>query len=153
MTKQNGSPAPEFDFDMDHTFFMCRLPVHPKSKPPAVLPGPDSATPQVGAKSAPSRHQVEAPRSESRSESRSEWWRVRPEWRPESVHDRVMAAICDAPKGRAEIAAVLGHKSITGALRQAITDLMVLGLLEYTLPDKPNSRLQKYRLAPGQKRG
>jgi len=88
------------------------------------------------------------------SESRSEWrqkpeWR--PEWRPESVHDRVIVAICDAPKGRAEIAAVLGHKSITGALRQAISDLMALGLVEYTLPDKPNSRLQKYRLAQDKK--
>lgn len=56
-----------------------------------------------------------------------------------------MAAICDAPKGRAEIATVLGHKSITGALRQAIGDLMAAGLVEYTLPEKPNSRLQKYR--------
>ena len=63
-----------------------------------------------------------------------------------------MVAICAAPKGRAEIAAVLGHKSITGALRQAITDLLALGLVEYTLPEKPNSRLQKYRVATRQKR-
>ena len=63
-----------------------------------------------------------------------------------------MVAICDAPKGRAEIAVVLGHKSITGALRQAITDLLALRLVEYTIPEKPNSRLQKYRLAPRKKR-
>ena len=147
--EQNGSPTPEFDFDKDHTFFMCRLPVHPKSKPPEVLPGPDSATPQVGAKSAPSRHQVEAPRSESRSESRSEWWRVRPEWRPEwrpeSVHGRIMMAISSNPLARAEIANAIGHKAITGALRQALADLMNAGLVAYTIPEKPNSRLQRYR--------
>ena len=92
-------------------------------------------------------------RSESRSDSRSEseaFWRLRPEWRsewrPESVHDRVMAAIGKIPLGRSEIAEALGHKSITGALRNALSDLMLIGVVEYTLPDKPNSRLQKYRL-------
>lgn len=142
--KKNGSSPAEFEFDEDHSYFMVRLPAHPTAL--------EVADSQAGGDSA-------RPRSESGSESRSESepvWRKRsewrPEWGPESVHDRVMAAIRDAPKGRAEIAAVLGHKSITGALRQAITDLMGLGLLEYTLPEKPNSRLQKYRLARGQKR-
>lgn len=60
-----------------------------------------------------------------------------------------MVAVCDMPKARAEIAVALGHKSITGALRQAITDLMNAGFVEYTLPEKPNSRLQKYRMAYG----
>ena len=37
--KANGSPPPVFDFDPDHTFFMCRLPVHPQAKMPDSLPG------------------------------------------------------------------------------------------------------------------
>jgi ATP-dependent DNA helicase RecG len=57
-----------------------------------------------------------------------------------------MVAIGKIPLGRSEIAEALGHKSITGALRNALSDLMLIGLVEYTLPDKPNSRLQKYRL-------
>ena len=44
--KQNGSPAPEFEFDKDHTYFMCRLPIHPQSKPPAELSG-TAVTPHV----------------------------------------------------------------------------------------------------------
>ncbi|HPB90405.1 MAG TPA: ATP-binding protein [Rugosibacter sp.] len=124
MTK-NGSPPAEFEFDEDHSYLMVRLPIHPAAQAVA-----ESATGEVTPPAG--------------SESRYVW-RQRPEWRPESVHDRVMAAICDAPKGRAEIATVLSHKSITGALRQAIGDLMAAGLVEYTLPEKPNSRLQKYR--------
>jgi hypothetical protein len=63
-----------------------------------------------------------------------------------------MAAICESPLARSEIAVVLGHKSITGALRQALITLMQAGLIEYTIPEKPNSRLQKYRIAQGDKR-
>ena len=117
--KKNGSPPPEFEFDDDHSYFLVRLPVHPKDK--------------------------------SRSESRSESWTNHEEWNvawtTESVHHRVMVAIHpDAPLSRAELAAAIGHKSVTGALRQAITDLMTREFISYTLPDKPNSRLQKYRI-------
>ena len=30
----NGSPSPLFDFDEDHSFFMCRLPIHPQATMP-----------------------------------------------------------------------------------------------------------------------
>lgn len=102
-------------------------------------------------------------RSESRSESGSEsgsgsgsgagsgksWWRARSEWRHEwmaaSVHERVMAAIDKQPRSRSELASLLGHKAVSGALRQALEDLMRLEFVAYTLPDKPGSRLQRYR--------
>jgi ATP-dependent DNA helicase RecG len=57
-----------------------------------------------------------------------------------------MAAVCSTPRSRSELAESLGHKSITGALRLALADLMEAGLIEYSIPDKPNSRLQKYRI-------
>jgi len=46
----------------------------------------------------------------------------------------------------------LGHKQLSGNLRKALPDLRKAGLIEYTIPDKPNSRLQKYRLTDGGKR-
>lgn len=58
-----------------------------------------------------------------------------------------MRAIGKTSLGRSELAHALEHKSVSGVLRQAIADLMMLGFVEYTIPEKPNSRLQKYRLA------
>lgn len=102
-------------------------------------------SPARRSESGPSQARV---RSESRSESRSEWWMSRAGWRPgwksESVHYRVMVAVQHDPASRSTIAEALGHKSVTGALRQALADLMKSGFIKYTVPEKPNSRLQKY---------
>lgn len=46
----------------------------------------------------------------------------------------------------AELVRFLGMASRTGSLKRTIAELMELGVIEYTIPDKPTSRLQKYRL-------
>jgi len=57
----------------------------------------------------------------------------------------------DALSARA-LAEALGLRSKTGALKRTLNELLGEELIEYTLPDKPNSRLQKYRLTvKGQK--
>jgi len=37
---------------------------------------------------------------------------------------------------------------VTGALSRSVRRLLEAELIGYSLPDKPNSRLQKYRLTP-----
>ena len=81
--------------------------------------------------------------SESGSEWRSEW---RSEWGPASVHQRLIRALQKGSASRSELARRIGHKSVTRALRHALADLMKTGLAAYTIPEKPNSRLQKYKL-------
>jgi ATP-dependent DNA helicase RecG len=73
---------------------------------------------------------------------------LQPESRPESLDRRVLALLQPQDLGKAEISVHLGQKEVSGQLNKVIRVLMGQGLIEYTLPDKPNSRLQKYRLTP-----
>jgi ATP-dependent DNA helicase RecG len=45
-----------------------------------------------------------------------------------------------------EIVHRLKLKSKTGSLKRAVNELLAANFIEYTIPEKPNSRLQKYRL-------
>ncbi len=71
----------------------------------------------------------------------------RPESQPESLSQRVILLLELQPLSKAEIAASLGQKIVSGQLNKVIRTLLGQGTIEHTLPDKPNSRLQKYRLA------
>ncbi len=69
-----------------------------------------------------------------------------PELQPESLNDRVIKALAAGPLSKAEISRLLGQKEVSGQLNTVIRKLRKEGSIEYTIPEKPNSRLQKYRL-------
>lgn len=76
---------------------------------------------------------------ESRPESR-------PESQPESLADRVLRLLADGPLSRSELAARLGQRTVSGQLNTVIRTLLREERIAYTIPEKPQSRLQRYRV-------
>ena len=58
----------------------------------------------------------------------------------------IMRALQSAPHSANELVVRLSLRSKTGALKRSLRELLNNDLIEYTIPDKPASRLQKYRL-------
>ena len=66
----------------------------------------------------------------------------------ESLERRVLTLLATGPLSRSAIAEGLGHRSVSAGLNRVIHRLLKEARAEYTVPDKPNSRLQKYRITP-----
>lgn len=118
--EKNGSPPAEFEFDEDHTYFMVRLPIHPAAlevAESAIGDGNKIANAQLGTKSALSRHQVEILRK------------------------------CEQETVIADLMDIAGRTDRTKFRHQVLKPLLTDGLLEMTIPDKPTSSKQKYRLS------
>jgi ATP-dependent DNA helicase RecG len=80
-----------------------------------------------------------------RPESQPEW---EPESQPESLSLRVLQVLEKGALRKAAISAALGQKKVSGPLNQTIRQLLAEECIEYTIPSKPGSRLQEYRLTP-----
>jgi len=82
--------------------------------------------------------QAESVQSASRLESRLE----------SALAARVLLILQQEPLGKAAMARELGHKGVSGELNKQVGNLRQQQFIEMTLPEKPNSRLQQYRLTP-----
>lgn len=58
----------------------------------------------------------------------------------------ILTALVSRPLGRSLLLSELGYRQPTGNYKSAMVKLLQTQLIEPTLPDKPNSRLQQYRL-------
>ena len=63
-----------------------------------------------------------------------------------ALERRVLALLVAEPRSRSGIADALGHQSVSAGLNRVIHHLLQDGRIAYTVPDKPNSRLQQYRI-------
>lgn len=75
------------------------------------------------------------PRAESKAESKAE-----------SQEQRALALLLAGALSKAQLASRLGLPGASGALNRSVSRLLARGMIEFTLPEKPNSRLQQYRL-------
>ena len=62
-----------------------------------------------------------------------------------SLAERIVLA-CEEPKSVKELLALAGRTNRTKFKQRFLGNLRIDGVLEWTIPDKPNSRFQKYRL-------
>lgn len=69
-----------------------------------------------------------------------------PELQPESLEVRVLALLVGGPLSKSEMSSQLGQITISGQLNKVVRLLLAEQNIEFTIPNKHNSRLQKYRL-------
>ncbi|MBI4765252.1 MAG: ATP-dependent DNA helicase [Deltaproteobacteria bacterium] len=65
----------------------------------------------------------------------------------------ILVVLGSAILGKKDLALRLGKSKPNRYLNNLVSKMVHEGLIEYTIPDKPNSRLQKYRITrKGRKR-
>ena len=91
-------------------------------------------------------------RTRGRAESQLEQLESQPqlesrlESQPQSLTARVLGLLLGEPLSKAELSARLRQKQASGQLHEVVRRLVADRLIEHTVPGKPSSRLQKYRL-------
>lgn len=116
--RDNGSPAPEFETDDEHSYFLVRLAAHPQTEGVASKPasGQYTITDLAGTKLGLSGDQVQLLRQTQIEQS------------------------------IASMMAVVGRSNRTKFRDQVLNPLLESGLIEMTIPDKPTSSKQRYRI-------
>ena len=117
--KRNGSPKARFKTDESRLWFLVELPIH------KAFAG--VATAQVEAQE----------QAQDEAQVDLQPWQV-----------RLLRACAEGVQTGKELLVAAGYSSRTGNFKKGLQRLLDSRFLELTIPDKPNSRLQKYRITP-----
>ena len=128
--EKNGSPPAEFEFDEDHSYFIVRLPIHP-----AALEVAESATGNAATSSAT----VGAGETALAGEVGSTKLAL-------SRHQVDILRNCLSDMEIADLMAIAGRADRTKFRNQVLRPLLTDDLLGMTIPDKPTSSKQRYRI-------
>ena len=72
--------------------------------------------------------------------------KVQPASLPGDLKSKVLNLLTDGPMSRSELSKKLGQKRASGQLYNVVRALLDDQMIEYTLPEKPRSKRQEYRL-------
>ena len=125
--RENGSPPPIFEFDEEgHRYFLVTLPIHPKAASGVATP---EVTPEVSGQA----EQVEEKAAET----------VTPEVTPEVAR---LLGVLHGERSRAELQLALALRDPDHVRELYVKPALAAGVIEMTLPHKPRSSKQRYRL-------
>ncbi|MEO5643978.1 MAG: RNA-binding domain-containing protein [Bacteroidia bacterium] len=137
--KDNGSPAPHFDTDADRSFFELELFKHPATA--SITDGKEAAN----KKDAAGVKQLSARLGASLSTRLSTSLSTRLSTQiTETI--KVLLMVEKEPLKREEIMTGIGKLNNTKSVRKYMEPLEEIGWISKTIPDKPNSQLQRYTL-------
>ena len=62
------------------------------------------------------------------------------------LHEQILVFVAESPRKSSEITEFLGMSRVYGNIARCLNALLDDKLIELTIPEKPRSRLQKYRI-------
>ena len=72
--------------------------------------------------------------------------KTQPELLPGDLKSKVLNLLAEGPLSKSELSKRLGYKQLSGQFNKVFRNLLTDEMIEYTLPEKPRSRYQQYRL-------